>query len=252
MADSDVYVVENKSISAETRKRLLKDVVDVTKTPLTDQGIFYVHSEENMFEGYAMVIGTLDTPYSDGFYLFKLNYPCNYPHSPPKLTFMTNDRERTRFNPNLYTDGKVCLSILNTWQGERWTSCQSIRSVLMSLIMVLNDMPLTNEPGYYMPVNSSTINAYSIAIAYKNMESAICRMISRDILPNEFNSFHPIMKRHFLENYDRICKHATKYLEMHPEPVTHSFEQIYGGMVIDVDFKFILELLETTKKIETN
>ena len=26
-----------------------------------------------------------------------------------------------RFNPNLYSDGKVCLSLLGTWHGEGWT-----------------------------------------------------------------------------------------------------------------------------------
>lgn len=252
MAD-DIYNVVNKTITDETRKRLLKDVVDIVKNPIVDQGIYYVHSDENMFVGYAMIIGPADTPYADGFYLFKLNYPCNYPHSPPKLTFMTDDQARTRFNPNLYVNGKVCLSILNTWQGERWTSCQTIRSVLVTLIMVLNDKPLTNEPGYVMKTHEKIINMYSTAIAYKNVESAICRMVSRDILPNEFNSFHSIMKKHFLENYERICGNVTKYLENNMIPVRYSFDDIYRGMIIVVDFKLLLDLLKATKeKIETN
>jgi len=253
MADNDVYNVINKVISDETRKRLLKDVVDVVKNPLADQGIYYVHSDENMFVGYAMVIGPADTPYADGFYLFKLNFPCNYPHYPPKLTFMTNDLERTRFNPNLYVNGKVCLSILNTWKGERWTSCQTIRSILMSLIMVLNEQPLTNEPGYSMKTHESIINNYTIAIAYKNVETAICRMISREILPNEFNAFHSIMKKHFKENYERIRENVAKYLEKHPNSLTYNFSNIYKNMVINVNFNRLFNLLESSKeKIETN
>jgi ubiquitin-protein ligase len=253
MADNDVYNVVNKVITDETRKRLLKDVVDVVKNPLTDQGIYYVHSDENMFDGYAMVIGPTDTPYADGFYLFKLNFPCNYPHSPPKLTFMTDDRERTRFNPNLYVNGKVCLSILNTWQGERWTSCQTIRSILMSLIMVLNDAPLTNEPGYEMKNHAMLITRYTTSITYKNVESSICRMVSRDILPAEFNSFHSIMKKHFIENYDKIRGNVAKYLEKHPIPERYCFDDMYRGMVINVDFELLIDLLEITKeKIETN
>lgn len=252
MADNDVYNVVNKVITDETRKRLLKDVVDVVKNPLADQGIYYVHSDENMFVGYAMVIGPADTPYADGFYLFKLNFPCNYPHNPPKLTFMTDDQARTRFNPNLYVNGKVCLSILNTWKGERWTSCQTIRSILVTLLMVLNDNPLTNEPGYCMNSHANVINMYTNAIAYKNVESAICRMIQRDILPNEFNSFHSIMKKHFKDNYEKIRSNVAKYLERHPTPLRYNFDDIYRGMIVDVDFNFLLNLLERTKeKIET-
>jgi len=35
----------------------------------------------------------------------------------------TTGRHTIRFNPNLYNDGKVCLSVLNTWHGrpeEKW------------------------------------------------------------------------------------------------------------------------------------
>ena len=34
-----------------------------------------------------------------------------------KLTYLTNDGN-TRFHPNLYRNGKVCLSVLNTWRGK--------------------------------------------------------------------------------------------------------------------------------------
>ncbi|VDQ10554.1 unnamed protein product [Trichobilharzia regenti] len=39
------------------------------------------------------------------------------------VEFRTTAKNTFRFNPNLYEDGKVCLSILNTWHGsaeERW------------------------------------------------------------------------------------------------------------------------------------
>ena len=94
-----------------------------------------------------MIIGPKDTPYENGYYLFHFKYPKNYPYSPPKVTYHTNNGV-TRFNPNLYRNGKVCISILNTWKGEQWTSCQNIRSVLLTLVTLLNENPLTNEPGY--------------------------------------------------------------------------------------------------------
>ena len=65
---------------------------------------------------------------------------------PPKVEYYTNDGT-TRFNPNFYVNKYVCLSILNTWKGESWTSCQSIYSILMTLQTTLNENPLINEPG---------------------------------------------------------------------------------------------------------
>ena len=133
-------------ISKNTQKRLLKDVVDIMKNNLSSQGIYYLHDEENILKGYAMIFGPPDTPYENGVYFFDLNFPHNYPYSPPKLKYLTNNG-KTRFNPNLYKSGKVCLSLLNTWKGEQWTSCQTIRSVLLTLVTVLNENPLINEPG---------------------------------------------------------------------------------------------------------
>ena len=66
---------------------------------------------------------------------------------PPKVIYQTRDG-KIRFNPNLYTCGKVCVSILNTWAGPQWTSCQSLKSVLISLQSLLNDKPIQNEPGF--------------------------------------------------------------------------------------------------------
>jgi len=58
-----------------------------------------------------------------------------------------------RINPNLYEEGKVCLSLLNTWTGrgnEVWDpQSSSILQVLVSLQgLVLNAKPYFNEAGY--------------------------------------------------------------------------------------------------------
>jgi hypothetical protein len=77
-------------------------------------------------------------------------------------------------------------------------------------------------------------------------------MISRDILPVEFNSFYSVMKKHFTENYEKICGNVAKYLEKHPKSVKYSFDDMYRGMTVDVDFEYLVNLLKITKeKIET-
>ena len=46
---------------------------------------------------------------------------------------------------NLYKNGKVCISLLNTWQGEQWSSCQNISTILLNLVALLNNTPLLND-----------------------------------------------------------------------------------------------------------
>lgn len=185
----------------ETTKRLVKDVSSLYKNPLHDMGIYYTHDDENMLRGYAMIIGPKDTPYEDGFYFFKFHFPYDYPQHPPRVFFMTNDG-KTRFHPNLYRNGKVCLSILNTWRGEGWTSCQTIRTILMTIISVLDDKPLLNEPG--ITEKNKDFETYNNIISYMNIKHAI---ISQTVILNlgdEFNCFVDAQQTYFNENRERI------------------------------------------------
>ncbi|KAF2582158.1 hypothetical protein F2Q68_00006818 [Brassica cretica] len=58
-----------------------------------------------------------------------------------------------RINPNLYNCGKVCLSLLGTWTGnkrEKWLPQESTMFQLLVSIqaLILNQKPYFNEPGY--------------------------------------------------------------------------------------------------------
>lgn len=63
----------------------------------------------------------------------------------------TTNGGRTRFNPNIYSGGKVCLSILGTWRGEpgeEWSSAQGLESILLSIQSLMSPNPFENEPGF--------------------------------------------------------------------------------------------------------
>lgn len=68
-------------------KRLVKDINYLKKNPLNDNNIYYHHNMDNIFEGYAMIIGNPDTVYRNGLYFFKFVFPTNYPYEPPKAYF---------------------------------------------------------------------------------------------------------------------------------------------------------------------
>ena len=152
-------------IQSTNAKRLIKDIKDILKNPLHNEGVFYQHDTDEMLKGYAMIIGPTHGVYANGIYFFKFNFPTDYPFSPPSVEYCTNDGT-TRFNPNLYRQGKVCLSILNTWEGDSWTSCQTIRSVLLQLLLLFHDKPLLNEPG--VTINHKDFKNYHDIIEYKN------------------------------------------------------------------------------------
>ena len=172
------------SININTIKRIAKDVKYIINNEhsLSLENIYYKHDEENILKGYALIIGQKNTPYGYGYYFFEFNFPDNYPFSPPVVRYLTNDGTM-RFNPNLYTNGKVCLSLLNTWSGESWTSCQTINSILLTLSIVLCENPLLNEPGVQdnnnnNNNNNNAIEKYNYLVTYKNVEFAICKIIN--------------------------------------------------------------------------
>ncbi len=199
-------------ITKQTQKRLLRDVADIMKNNLSNQGIYYIHDEEDILKGYAMIFGPGDTPYEYGVYFFNFFFPNNYPFSPPTLKYLTNDGY-TRFNPNLYRNGKVCLSVLNTWRGEQWTSCQTIRSILLTLVTVLNKNPLINEPG--IKLSNPDVEKYNNIIKYRNFEVAICKVLKKDLLPMKHISFYPIIRNYFETNKDKVIEKVRKDYELY-------------------------------------
>jgi ubiquitin-conjugating enzyme E2 Z len=252
-------------VSKDAMRRIISDIKEIRKNPLTSHGIYYEHDETDMLKGRALIIGPADTPYADGFYLFKFQFPANYPHVPPKVEFCTNDGY-TRFNPNLYRTGKVCLSILNTWKGEAWSGCQTISSVLLAMCTILNNEPLLNEPGVCK--THRDFEAYNAIIQYKNIEVAIFGMLASvagpaSVLTNvsaasvtgpatvseanptvseanvsEFAIFGDYMREHFQKNKEKIRQRIIDIIK-------NGGEQLYSidvyKMVVQTNYSELLE-----------
>ena len=70
--------------------------------------------------------------------------------SPPKCQYYSYVTDR--LNPNLYENGKVCVSLLGTWSGkgsEKWTTNSNMLQLLVSIQgLILVDEPYYNEAGY--------------------------------------------------------------------------------------------------------
>jgi ubiquitin-protein ligase len=220
-------------VTAPAVKRILKDVRSITRSPLESQGIYYVHDDTDILRGLAMIVGPEGTVYQGGYYFFEISYPPNYPHAPPAFKFYTNDGI-ARMHPNLYKSGKVCLSVLNTWRGEGWTSCQTISSVLLTVCSVLCPLPLLNEPG--VPDTHRDMIPYDTIVAYKNFHLSIAEMLTEgsSSFPLKFSCFLPKMRELFVSGYGPIAESAMAYGSSHPEPVT--LETAIYKMSVRVDF----------------
>lgn len=193
----------------EAYKRIIIDIKDIQKSPIED--ICYVPDEDNILKGYALIIGPRNTPYEYGNFLFEFNFSQQYPYKPPKVIYKTNDGV-TRFNPNFYRSGKVCLSILNTWSGDQWSACQTIRSILLTLQTTLNEDPLLNEPGVNKKLHINSILKYNKMIHFKTLEFAILYYLENtEKIPVQDPTIIGKIVEYYEENKINILKNALEF-----------------------------------------
>ena len=232
-------------VPTETMSRLIKDVKKIIKQPLTDNGIYYIHDDTDMMKGYALIIGPSDTPYFGGNYFFEFTYPADYPSSPPQVKYWTNGNN-IRFNPNLYKCGKVCVSMLNTWRGDQWTSCQTISTTLLTLCTLLCKTPLLNEPG--VSSTHKDMANYTTIIEYSNISVAVCDIIlkQKDVYIHFFENFRPFIKENFLQNYDKLEAFVKTQIENDFKESKLIQTDMYK-MNITVDYNSLLKKLQKSK-----
>ena len=142
-----------------------------------------------------------------------------------------------RFNPNLYCNGKVCISVLNTWKGEQWTSCQTISTILLTLCTLLSKDPLLNEPG--VSKSHADFNNYTKIIEYKVIDIAILKILQKksDIYPEQFLTFYPYVKENFLKNKDALKKYIEDKATTQPE---ENIKTSMYNMSVNINYKRLL------------
>lgn len=104
--------------------------------------------DDNIMELEALVIGPTDTPYAHGLFVFDVAVPGTYPMQPPKMQMMTTAGGHVRLNPNLYANGKVCATVLNTFGAAEWSPALRIESAILAIQSLMSRDPYHNEPNY--------------------------------------------------------------------------------------------------------
>jgi len=158
----------------------------------------------------VLIVGPEGTPYQGGFFHFFVSFGNDYPFQPPRVKLMTTDNAKVRFNPNFYNNGKICLSILHTWAGPRWSASQTLTSLLCSIQSLMTEKPYQNEPGHEkMKATSKEAQDYLNIIRHETIRVAVCDTVAGlTRCPTPFVEYVAIPE--FIRQYKFYLETATK------------------------------------------
>uniref|UniRef100_A0A0C9RVJ5 Dual E2 ubiquitin-conjugating enzyme/E3 ubiquitin-protein ligase BIRC6 n=1 Tax=Fopius arisanus TaxID=64838 RepID=A0A0C9RVJ5_9HYME len=205
-------------------KRLAQEAVTLsTALPLSYSSSVFVRCDTDRLDIMKVLItGPAETPYANGCFEFDVYFPPDYPNSPMLINLETTGRHSVRFNPNLYNDGKVCLSVLNTWHGrpeEKWNAhTSSFLQVLVSIqSLILVPEPYFNEPGYERSRGTSS-GAQSSQEYNANVCFATVKWAMLDQIINPCPCFKEVIHTHFWIKRHEIVAQLESWImdmEMH-------------------------------------
>lgn len=113
------------------------------------EGVYVRTWEASMELIRVLIVGPSGTPYALAPFLFDIYLNEHFPYYAPSAFFHSWTNGIGRINPNLYEDGKVCLSLLGTWHSEKddetWVTG---KSSILQIIVSLLGLVLVKEPYY--------------------------------------------------------------------------------------------------------
>jgi ubiquitin-protein ligase len=240
-----MYKYKDTKYSRKVYKRIMSELLslkgDKTIPIEWESSILMKIDFENLLITF-IITGPDETPYHNGIFVFHCCFPDNYPMSPPKVLIDNTNNNKFRWNPNLYAEGKVCLSLLGTWHADSNESWIPGQSTLLQVITSIQCMilgvsePYFNEPGYEdnkgTKKGERNSKLYNDKIQYYN-----CYMINKMIKepPHQFEDF---TKNHFLAKEDIILKNYDNW----------SINNEYKDKIIKEKKIFLDSMLELKEK----
>uniref|UniRef100_A0A915E4H5 UBC core domain-containing protein n=1 Tax=Ditylenchus dipsaci TaxID=166011 RepID=A0A915E4H5_9BILA len=224
----------------KSTKRIAQEVFSLRSSlPLSlSSSVFVRVSEERMDNLKLLITGPSGTPYSNGCFEFDL---------------ITTGNGSVRFNPNLYNCGKVCLSLLGTWQGrpeEQWNAeHSSLLQVIVSIqSLILVDEPYFNEPGYENSMNTPSgktrSQEYNSNIQLQTVRWAMVESLKRPSL-----AFENVIQAHFRLKKEEILKQVNNWIELEEAITTanRSAEMKNVLLKLEEEFKKLTSASATKK-----
>lgn len=205
-------------------KRAVKDLqlLDRNREELNSRGIHWHFDPENIMSGSFLVIPRhkcdledkeLESPYTGGMFLFKVQIPSDYPLTPPEVKFYPQQNV-CRLHPNYYQNGKVCLSSINTWGTPDWCPSMSLMSLANTLEERLNERSLSCEPGHERETNAK-LKEFNKIVAYGVSQVAVCDVLERR--RPEYEPFYEVIGK--VWDKQAYLELAKKNAQTFPRPV---------------------------------
>ncbi|KAF4654804.1 ubiquitin-conjugating enzyme E2 Ze [Perkinsus olseni] len=190
-----------------------------TSLPLhPESSIFVVYDDRRTDLLRALVTGPADTPYANGCFVFDIRVPTNYPRSPPNVSLLTTGKGTVRFNPNLYSDGHVCLSLLGTWSGPGWSPSSTLLQVLLSIqSLIFVAEPYFNEPGYES--FAGTPGGQRASEQYNHVVRKAClRWAMLENMKDPPLGFEEVIRKHFAHRSEAILAQLEEWSKIPNDP----------------------------------
>lgn len=188
-------------------------------------------NEDNLMEWEVALFGPPDTLYEGGYFKAHVKFPADYPYSPPSIRFLTKV-----WHPNVYENGDLCISILHPpiddpqsgeLPCERWNPTQNVRTILLSVISLLN------EPNTFSPANVDASVMYRRSKESKGKDKEYENIIRKQVLATRSEAEKDnVTVPTTLEEY--CIKHRAKPKERESD-MTDFYDDDYGDDMEDED-----------------
>ena len=228
-----------KASSQMRMVRLAQEIADLTSSlPIDSYNAITVRADANRLDVMkSMIAGAEGTPYANGLFEYHVYLPNEYPNGPPKCNLETTGSGDVRFNPNLYSCGKVCLSLLGTWRGSASENWDPKISNLLQLFLSIQSVVMSedvyfNEPGYEGEAGTEEgekkNEGYSNIVRLCNIKYAMVKHIKTPV-----PGFEDVTRRHFYVKREVILKECGQWVKMaEVRPCA------YTGLVSDHNHKY--------------
>lgn len=188
-------------------------------------------NEDVLFEWEVAIFGPPDTLYEGGYFKAHMRFPPDYPYSPPTIRFLTKV-----WHPNVYENGDLCISILHPpvddpqsgeLPCERWNPTQNVRTILLSVISLLN------EPNTFSPANVDASVMYRRWKESRGKDKEYENIIRKQVLASRMEAEKDnVVVPTTIEEY--CIKHSAKPSETETD-MTDFYDDDYGDDMDDND-----------------
>ncbi|KAI0391271.1 ubiquitin-conjugating enzyme/RWD-like protein [Xylariaceae sp. FL0594] len=137
--------MSSSKVAGGAKNRLMIELKELAKEKWVNIDLV----KDNIFRWrLGLIVLNPESAFNGGYFKAEMTFTEEYPYQPPMFRFLV-----PIYHPNIYPDGKICISILHTpgedvtsgeQASERWSPLQGVESVLRSVLLLLDDPEITS------------------------------------------------------------------------------------------------------------